>query len=170
MSDARVQTGAPAAAPTADGPAGEPRRPRLSGEEHQHHAGHHHRHPGLRLHRCQIRRSADEEPVPRGSHPPGGVLSDRLLEELGATAVRAGEVAGACLRNTEHTIDAVSCENRLVLRGLVVQSFERRWFLEVKLFKYRLNLNCILTNNFIKRKKYIYIYALILLVLQKKSQ
>lgn len=96
MSDTSVQAGAPAAA-AADGPAREPRRPRPAGEVHQHHARHHHRHPGVRLHRCQVRRSADEEPAPRGRYRPGSLFFDHILEELGPFTVRHRQVTGSCL-------------------------------------------------------------------------
>lgn len=97
MSDPRLQAGAPAAAPAADGPAGEPRCPRAAGQEHQHHAGHHHRHPGVRLHRRQVRRAAHEEPPPRVRHRAGRLLPHLLLEELGAPAAHLGHSAGSGL-------------------------------------------------------------------------
>lgn len=97
MPDPRVQAGAPASAAAADGPAGEPRRPGPAGEDHQHHAGHHHCHSGVRLHRCQVCCSANEEPLSRGSDRPGGVFSDHILEELGPVAVYHRPVIGAHL-------------------------------------------------------------------------
>lgn len=97
MSDPRVQAGAPAAASAADGAAGEPRCPRPAGEEHQHHAGHHHRHPGVRLHRCQVCRTTDEEPPPRVRHRAGAVLPDHILEELGAFTAHHRHAAGSRL-------------------------------------------------------------------------
>lgn len=120
MSDSRVQTGAPSAAPAADGPAGKPQRPRPAGEDHQHHAGHHYRHPGLCLHCCQVCRPADEEPVSRGSHRPGGVLFDRVLEELGPFTVCYRQVVGTSLGHNT-TINSVTWNNNVV-SGLVVQS------------------------------------------------
>lgn len=97
MSDPRLQAGAPAAAPAADGAAGEPRRPRPAGQEHQHHAGHHHRHPGVRLHRRQVRRAAHEEPPPRVRHRARRLLPHLLLEELGAPAAHLRHSAGSSL-------------------------------------------------------------------------
>ncbi|XP_049578371.1 transmembrane and coiled-coil domain protein 3 isoform X1 [Syngnathus scovelli] len=84
--DARIQAGVPAAA-AADGATGERRRPRSAGPQHQHHAGHHHRHPGVRLHRRQVRRPAPEEPPPRGRHLAGPLPPRRLLEEPRAPAL-----------------------------------------------------------------------------------
>lgn len=116
MSDSRVQAGAPPAAPAADGPAGKSQRPRPTGEDHQHHAGHHYCHPGLCLHCCQVRRPADEEPVPRGSNHPGGVLFDRLLEELGPFTVCYRQVVGTSLGHFENTINInpATCNNLVV--------------------------------------------------------
>lgn len=116
MSDSFVQAGAPAAAPAADGPAREPRRPRPAGKEHQHHAGHHHRHPGVRLHGRQVCRPADAEPPPRGRHNPGGLLFDHILEELGPSAAHHRQDAGAGLMGTVGALKHHS------LRGLLVQS------------------------------------------------
>ena len=96
MSDAGLQAGAAAAA-AADGAAGEPRRARAAGQEHQHHAGHRHRPPGVRVDRRQVRRAAHAQPAPPGGHRAGRVLPGRVLAELGPPAVCVGEDAGAGL-------------------------------------------------------------------------
>ena len=96
VSDAGLQAGAAAAA-AADGAAGEPRRARATGQEHQHHAGHRHRPPGVRVDRRQVRRAAHAQPAPPGGHRAGRVLPGRVLAELGPPAVCVGEDAGAGL-------------------------------------------------------------------------
>ena len=166
VSDTSVQAGAAAAAAAADGPAREPWRPSLAGEEHQHYAGHHHRHPGVRLHCCQVCRSADEEPAPRGRYLPGSLFFDHILEELGPFTVRHRQAAGARLiveraRSKQHcsNVDAVSCQEKDCLRGLVVQSSEdtmalssREVFkvrLKCDLFFSRLELECVLLTTFV---------------------
>lgn len=119
MSDASLKVGAPAAAAAADGSAREPRRPSFVGEEHQHHAGHHNRHLGVCLHRCQVRRSTDEEPPPRGCYLPGSLLFDHILEELGPFTTHHRQVAGACLIATcTHTLNNVTWTLLVVRMGL----------------------------------------------------
>lgn len=103
MSDTSVQAGTPATATAADSPAREPRCPSSAGEDHQHHVGHHHRHPGVCLHRCQVCRSTDEEPVPLGGYLIGTLLFDHILEELGPVTICHRQGAGPCLRGQRST-------------------------------------------------------------------
>lgn len=92
MSDPCVEAGAAAAA-AADGSAGKHRRQSSAGKVHQHHAGHRHRHPRVRLHGGQVHRTAAAQPPPLGAHLRGRVRAGAVVEELGAPAVRFGTIA-----------------------------------------------------------------------------
>lgn len=97
MSDPCVEAGAAAAAAAADGAAGEHGRQSAAGEVHQHHAGHRHRHPGVRVHRREIRGAVATQSPPPGAHLRGRVRVSAAVEELGAPAVRSGATAPAPL-------------------------------------------------------------------------
>lgn len=97
MPDAGLQAGTATAAAAADGAAGAHRRQGAAGQVHQHHAGHRHRHPGLRVHGGQVRRAAATQPPPRGAHVRHCGIAGTAVEELGARAVRHGAGGPATL-------------------------------------------------------------------------
>lgn len=97
MSDTSIQAGAPAAAAAADGAGGEHRRQGAAGEVHQHHAGHRHRHLGLRFHGGQVHRPAAAQPPAHGAHLRGRVRAGAAVEELGTLAGRRGTTAPPAL-------------------------------------------------------------------------
>lgn len=138
VSDSCFQVGTPAATAAADGPAREPWRQSPAGEDHQHHAGHHYCHPGVRLHCRQVCRSADEEPVSCGGYLPGGLLFDRILEELGPLTVRHRQVIGACLIVTEHKLTWMLSVVRIGLSErigcTIVKRHDHHAFTEVSVF------------------------------------
>lgn len=97
MPDASLQAGAAATAAAADSAAGAHRRQGAAGQVHQHHAGHRHRHPGVRVHGGQVRCPAATQPPPRGAHVRHCGATGAAVEELGARAVRCGAGSSAAL-------------------------------------------------------------------------
>lgn len=95
--DSRVEARAPAAA-AANHPAGKHGRQSAAGQVHQHHAGHRHRHPGVRVHCGQVHRPAAAQSPPLGAHLRGRVPASAAVEELGTFAVRFGTFAPPALR------------------------------------------------------------------------
>lgn len=128
MSDPRLQTGTAAAAPAADGAAGEPRRSRPAGQEHQHHAGHHHRHPSVRLHCRQVCRTAHAKPPSCVCHCSRCLLPYLLLEELGAAAAHHRHSAGSSLMVVKVHEEMTDTSHTAPIGCTIVAGYEQFFF------------------------------------------
>lgn len=133
VSDPRLQAGAAAAAPTADGAAGEPRRSRPAGQEHQHHASHHHCHPGVCLHRRQVCCAAHEEPPSCVCHRARCLLPHLLLEELGAAAAHHRHSAGSSLTAVKVHEEMTDASHAATIGCTIVAEYKLFFFLKKKI-------------------------------------